>query len=206
MRTHPIALNVKFRTIILAVALAIVPAAVVSAQTERGTEPEVHVCGLLTALDVAPIVGARQTSQETKSGTTCVWGEPGNDPSKPRLLIQVPAFALGTNDPMLGGSVSTRARMEASFRANRKQTFDDKSAQAKDEPRLGKNAFSALTGDGVEIVIMEKNRLLNIQFMTGKRGTSQDLDAIRRLARRLLRHSKGDWNFAERDSDREIFF
>src|SRR5450755_97611 len=98
---------------------------------------EVHICSLLTESDVAPIVGARQLAQETKGGMTCMWGDPGSDPNKLRLLIQAPAFS---------------ATSEMSFKANRKQAFDDKTSQAKDEPQLGKNAFSALMDDGAEII------------------------------------------------------
>jgi hypothetical protein len=128
---------------------------------------EVHMCSLLTESDVAPIVGARQLAQETKGGMTCMWGDPGSDPNKLRLLIQAPAFS---------------ATSEMSFKANRKQAFDDKTSQAKDEPQLGKNAFSALMDDGAEIIILKKNALLNIRFLSGKRGTPENVEAIRKVA------------------------
>ena len=129
--------------------------------------PEVHTCSLLTESDVAPIIGAKQLAQETKGGMTCMWVDPGNDPNKLRLLIQAPAFS---------------ATSEMSFKANRKQAFDDKTSQAKDEPQLGKNAFSALMDDGAEIIILKKNALLNIRFLSGKRGTAENVDAIRKIA------------------------
>src|SRR5258708_464684 len=126
------------------------------AQTKMKAPPEVHVCSLLSADDVSPIVGLRQPSQETKGGSTCLWGDPGNDPNKPRLLIQAPSFDQNNGDPLGGVGNTDRDRVESSFKANRKQAFDDKNAQAKDEPQLGKYAFSALMEDGVEIIVLKK--------------------------------------------------
>jgi len=132
--------------------------------------PEVHMCSLLTESDVAPIVGAKQIAQETKGGMTCMWGDPGTDPNKLRLLIQAPTFS---------------ATSEMSFKANRKQAFEDKSSQAKDEPQLGKNAFSAVMEDGAEIIILKKNALLNIRFLSGRRGTPENVEAIRKVAAKV---------------------
>ncbi len=72
-----------------------------------------------------------------------------------------------------------------SFKANRKQAFDDKSSQAKDEPQLGKNAFSAVMDDGAEIIILKKNALLNIRCLNGKRGTPENVEAIRKVAAKV---------------------
>lgn len=131
---------------------------------------EIHMCSLLTESDVTPIVGAKQLAQETKGGTSCMWGDPGNDPNKLRLLIQAPAFS---------------STSEMSFKANRNQVFEDKSSQAKDEPQLGKKAFSALMEDGAEIIILKKDALLNIRFLSGKRGTPENVDAIRKVAAKV---------------------
>ena len=150
----------------LVAVLAIMPAHI-SAQKKTY---DLHVCSLLTESDVAPIVGAKQLSQETKGGMTCMWGDPGTDPNKLRLLIQAPAYT---------------ATSDMSFKANRKQAFDDKSSQAKDEPQLGKNAFSALMDDGAEIIILKKNALLNIRFLSGKPGTPENVEAIRRVAAKV---------------------
>ena len=155
------------------------------AQTKMKAPPEIHACGLLTADDVAPIVGLRQPSQETKGGSTCLWGDPGNDPNKPRLLIQAPSFDHNDRDPLSGVGSADRDRVESSFKANRKQAFDDKSAQAKDEPQLGKYAFSALMEDGAEIIVLKKNSLLNVHLLTGKRGTPENVDAIRKITAKL---------------------
>jgi hypothetical protein len=148
---------------VLVAALAIAPG-ISSAQKGKR---EIHMCSLLTPSDVTPIVGAGQISQETKGGLSCMWGDPGTDPNKPRLLIQAPAFS---------------ATSEMSFKANRKQAFDDKTSQAKNEPELGKNAFSALMDDGAGIIILKKEALLNIHLMTGKRGTPENVDVIRKVA------------------------
>jgi len=156
-----------------------------SAQTKGKIASEIHVCSLLTADDVAPIVGVKQLSQETKGGTTCMWGDPGNDPAKLRLLIQAPTFTQTDVDPVEGAVTPNRERMEASFKANRKQAFDDKNSHAKDELQLGKTAFSALTDDGVEIIILKKSRLLNIHYMTGKLGTPENIEAIRKVAAKV---------------------
>jgi hypothetical protein len=161
------------------------PAGISSAQTKSKTPPEVHICSLLTAADVAPIVGLRQTSQETTGGSTCLWGDPGNDPNKPRLLIQAPAFLVNGRDPSNGPVPGDQDRLESSFKVNRKQAFDDKSAHAKDERELGKFAFSALTDDGVEIIILKRNSVLNIRLMTGKRGTPENVEAIRKVAAKV---------------------
>jgi hypothetical protein len=149
---------------------------------QKGKAMELHICSLLTEGDVAPIVGAGQISQETKGGRSCMWGDPGNNPNKPRLLIQAPNFTQGASPDLRRTDTTTEERVEASFKANRKQAFDDKGSHAKDEPQLGRAAFSALTDDGVEILIMKKNVLLNIQYLTGKQGTPENLDAIRKAA------------------------
>lgn len=155
---------------LIAAILAAAPVSMPAPSFAQKKAPEVHMCSLLTESDVAPIVGAKQIAQETKGGMTCMWGDPGNDPNKLRLLIQAPAFSV------------TR---EMSFKANRKQVFDDKSSQAKDEPQLGKTAFSAVMDDGAEIIILKKNALLNIRFVTGKRGTPENVEAIRKVAAKV---------------------
>jgi hypothetical protein len=155
------------------------------AQTNGKTAPEVHMCSVLSEDDVAPLVGAHQLAQETKGGTTCMWGDPGVDPTKLRLLIQAPSFAQNSTDPLSGVNSAGRDKLESSFKANRKQAFDDKNSHAKDEPQLGKTAFSALTDDGVEIIIMKKNNLLNIRYLTGSRGTPENVDAIRKAAAKV---------------------
>src|SRR5579864_1798915 len=167
---------------VFAAVLAMTP----TASLAQKKAPEVHMCSLLTDSDVAPIVGAKQPSQETKGGSTCMWGDPGNDPNKPRLLIQAPGFDQSNSDPVSGGSTPTQGRLEASFKANRKQAFDDKSSQAKNEQQLGKNAFSALMDDGAEIIILKKNALLNIRCLNGKRGTPENVEAIRKVAAKVV--------------------
>ena len=158
-----------FAGVILAILAA--PAITPTPSFAQKKTPELHMCSLLTESDVAPIVGARQLPQETRGGMTCMWGDPGTDPNKPRLLIQAPAYS---------------ATSEMSFKANRKQAFDDKSSQAKDEPQLGKNAFSALMDDGAEIIILKRNALLNIRCLNGKRGTPENVEAIRKVAAKVM--------------------
>lgn len=157
----------RFAGFLSAALVAILAAAPGISSTQKGKAREIHMCSLLTPSDVAPIVGAGQISQETKGGSSCIWGDPGTDPNKKRLLIQAPAFS---------------ATSEMSFKANRKEAFDDKGSQAKNEPELGKNAFSALMDDGAGIIILKKEALLNIHLMTGKRGTPENVDAIRKVA------------------------
>lgn len=176
--------NTAFFVMMFIFALA-ATARISPAQTKTKEAPEIHVCGLLTAEDVAPIVGVRQPSQETKGGSTCMWGDPSNDPNKPRLLIQAPSFDHNDRDPLNGVGRADRDRLESSFKANRKQAFDDKNNQAKDEPQLGKFAFSALTEDGVEIIVLKKNSLLNVRMLTGKRGTPENVDAIRKVTAKV---------------------
>jgi hypothetical protein len=189
MRTNVIKRSEAFLTAVFAaaiVAILVVSPRISSAQTNGKAAPEIHMCSLLSEDDVAPIVGAHQLAQETKGGATCMWGDPGNDPNKLRLLIQAPSFVQTPADPLRGVSSSLQDKLESSFKANRKQAFDDKNSRAKDEPQLGKTAFSALTDDGVEIIIMKKNNLLNIQLLTGKRGTPENIDAIRKAAMKVL--------------------
>jgi hypothetical protein len=164
MKTISIWRYAGFLTTVLVAALAMTPG-ISSAQ--KGKTREIHVCSLLTPSEVAPIVGAGQISQETKGGLSCMWGDPGTDPNKTRLLIQAPAFS---------------ATSEMSFKANRSQAFDDKTSHAKNEPELGKNAFSALMDDGAGIIILKKEALLNIHLMTGKHGVPENVDAIRKVA------------------------
>jgi hypothetical protein len=158
---------------------------IASAQKNEKAGRELHMCSLLSEDDVAPIVGAHQIAQETKGGTTCVWGDPGEDPNKPRLLVQSPFFAPNVTDPLSGVNTVTRDQLESSFKANRSHAFDDKTSHAKNEPQFGKDAFSALTDDGVEIIILKKTSLLNIHFLTGKRGTPENIDSIRKVAAKV---------------------
>jgi hypothetical protein len=164
VKTNLIRRYAGFLSMVLIAAMAMTPG-ISSAQ--KGKARDLHMCSLLTASDVTPIVGAGQMAQETKGGLSCMWGDPGTDPNKPRLLIQAPAFS---------------ATSEMSFKANRSQAFDDKTSQAKNEPELGKNAFSALMDDGAGIIILKKEALLNIHLMTGKRGVPENVDAIRKVA------------------------
>lgn len=156
-----------------------------SAQKKEVPSRELHMCSLLSEADVAPIVGAHQIAQETKGGTTCVWGDPGEDPNKPRLLVQAPLFAPRPTDPLSGVNTVTADQLASSFKANRNHAFEDKTSHAKNEPELGKDAFSALTDDGVEIIVMKKSSLLNVHFFTGKRGTSENIDTIRKVAAKV---------------------
>jgi hypothetical protein len=172
-----------FVAAVFAVAFAVMPG--ISSAQKNGKPPEVHMCSLLTEADVAPIVGVKQMSQETKGGATCMWGDPGNDPTKLRLLVQRPSFGQNSVDPLQGVGAGSRDRMESTFKVNRKQAFDDKSWHAKDEPQIGKNAFSAVTDDGAEIVILKKSCVLNIRYMTGKRGTTENVEAIRKVAEKV---------------------
>jgi hypothetical protein len=181
MKLNSIRRNAGLFIVVSAAVLATMP----RTSSAQKKAPDFHMCSLLTEGDVTPIVGAKQVSQETKGGSTCMWGDPGKDPNKPRLLIQAPGFEQDSNDPVLGGSTPAQGRLEASFKANRKQAFDDKSSQAKNEAQLGKNAFSAVTDDGAEIVIQKKYCILNIQYLTGKRGTPENVEAIRKVAAKV---------------------
>jgi hypothetical protein len=167
--------------LLVAVCSAVLAMTPGTSSAQKGKTANLHMCSLLTESDVASIVGAGQISQETKGGLTCMWGDPGGATNKPRLLIQAPEFTRPTTDPARS-ETTTEQRVEASFKANRKQAFDDKTSHAKDEPQLGKTAFSALTDDGVEIFIMKKTILLNIQYLTGKPGTPEDVETIRKAA------------------------
>ncbi len=169
----------------IAICFAILAMTPGTSSAQKGKTATLHMCSLLTESDVAPIVGAGQISQETKGGLTCMWGDPGGSTNKPRLLVQAPGFARSPSADPSRTETTTEERMEASFKANRKQAFDDKTSHAKDEPQLGKSAFSALTDDGVEIFIMKKTTLLNIQYLTGKPGTPEDVETIRKAAAKV---------------------
>jgi hypothetical protein len=182
MKSNSIRWYAGFLVAVFSAALAITPG-ISSAQ--KGKAMEIHMCAVLAEADVAPIVGAHQISQETKGGTSCMWGDPGSNSDKPRLLIQAPDFARGPSADPSRNETTTEERIASSFKVNRKQAFDDKTSRAKNEPQLGRDAFSALTDDGVEILIMKKNTLLNIQYLTGKRGTEDNVDAIRKAAAKV---------------------
>jgi hypothetical protein len=165
--------------------LAAAPRNALAQKTEK-TSRELHMCSTLSEADVAPIVGAHQIAQETKGGTTCVWGDPSDNPNKPRLLIQAPLFAANPTNPLNGVTTVTTDQLQSSFKANRSQAFNDKSSHAKNEPQFGKDAFSALSDDGVQIVILKKTSLLNIRFLTGKPGTLENIEAIRKAAAKVV--------------------
>lgn len=128
-------------------------------------------CDMLTPTDVKPLVPGNPKGDTTESGTTCVWGDIAGHSGKPWLMLQALKF--------------NSAKFEDSFNANRAKAFGDYPATAKDEPKIGRRAYSAITERGVELVFWKKYNLVSFQYFPGRPGTAADLDLLRVIATKI---------------------
>jgi hypothetical protein len=126
-------------------------------------------CDLLKVSDVTPLLGGTPVSQGSPGGQVCTWK--GADPKRKLMVITYRAEGPGA---------------EAAFGGARHGAQADAEAKVSDETGIGDQAFSAQVSFGAIFVVLKKGRLLQLQYWTGDRGTSQDLEALRPVAMKAV--------------------
>ncbi len=129
---------------------------------------QVDACGLVKASDVAVLLGGAATPTPAPKGTTCAWKT--TDPKR-RLAVL---------------TYSNRAPGEIIFGGARKGAEADAESKIADESGIGDKAFSITPSFGAVFVMMKSGRVLQLQFVTGSRGTATDRSALRVVARKAV--------------------
>ena len=130
---------------------------------------ETDACALLTAADVAPLLGGTPTHTGTPQGQTCTWT--GTNAGHKLLLL---AYK------------NSRIPGEAAYMGARQNAGTDENAKVKDETGIGDKAFSGRMSFGAIFMVLKKGRLLQLQYWTGSQGTSQDVDALRPVVKKAV--------------------
>jgi hypothetical protein len=127
-------------------------------------------CGLLRADDVAPLLGGTPTHTAGPRGETCTWigANAGH-----KLIVLTYNNRLGVP----GEAAFMGARNSA-------QAMDD--AKMSDETGIGDRAFSGEVSFGAIFVVLKQGRMLQLQYWTGSQGTSQDVAALRAVAKKAV--------------------
>ena len=133
----------------------------------RAVPAATNAASLLKAGDVAGLLGGTPTVKATPAGKTCTWT--GTKPGH-RLLI-LSAELKGVPP-------------EAAFMGARKNAQAMEDSKISDESGLGERAFSGEVSFGAVFLILKQGRMLQLQYWTGGHGTSQDVAALRPLARK----------------------
>ena len=144
----------------LAFAVLVLQAGPLAAKTDA--------CALLKATDVAPLLGGTPTSTTTPEGMTCTWT--GSN-AKHKLLI------LTYKDMVPGGVMFMGARQGAQAQEG---------AKVSDETGIGDKAFSSQVSFGAVFMVLKQGRVLQLQYWTGGKGTSQDVAALRPLVKKAV--------------------
>ncbi len=125
-------------------------------------------CALLKAADVAPLLGGTPTSTTTPEKMTCTWT--GSN-AKRKLLIL-------TYKEMVPGNVM--------FMGARQGVERDGKRKASDEAGIGDQAFSVQESFGVVFMVLKQGHVLQLQYWTGGRGTSQDVAALKPVVKKAV--------------------
>jgi hypothetical protein len=75
---------------------------------------------------------------------------------------------------------------QAAFMGARRGAQEDKDVKAIDETGIGERAFSAQASFGAFFIVLKQNRLLQLQYWTGGRGTSRDVEALRPVVKKAV--------------------
>ena len=127
---------------------------------------QTDVCGLVKAADVAALLGGTPTP--TPQGTSCVWRV-----AAPQRTLGVLTYSSGVQGEMV-------------FAGARKGAERDAASKIADENGLGDKAFSVTPSFGAAFVMLKGGRVLQLQYLTGARGTPKDRDALRVVARNAI--------------------
>jgi hypothetical protein len=142
----------------IAIAVMVLWAGTLQAKTDA--------CGLLTAAEVAPLLGGTPTNATTPKGMACTWT--GSN-AKRKLLI------LTYEERVPGGVMFMGARQGAQ---------SQEGAKVSDESGIGDKAFSVQESFGAVFFVLKQGRVLQLQFWTGSQGTSQDVAAMRPVVKK----------------------
>ena len=123
-------------------------------------------CGLLKPADLNALLGGTPIAKP--NGGACNWTVPGTS----RKLIAAKLKATGKT-----------AKME--FAAARKGAAKV-GRIVTDVAGLGDKAFASLEPYGVALMMLKKDRVLQLQYWTGAAGTAKDLDALRPIAKKAI--------------------
>lgn len=129
---------------------------------------ETDACALLKAADVAPLLGGTPTNTTTPERMTCTWT--GSN-AKHKLLI------LTYKDRVPGDVLFMGARQGAQAQEG---------VKVSDETGIGDRAFSAQESFGAVFMVLKHGRVLQLQYWTGGRGTSQDVAALRAVVKKAV--------------------
>ena len=130
---------------------------------------QTDACALLTAADVAPLLGGTPTHTSTPQGQACTWT---GTKAAHRLLV------LAIKSRGVPG--------EAAYMGARKNAGVDEDSKVSDETGIGDRAFSGQMSFGAVFIVLKKGRLLQLQYWTGGQGTSQDVDALRPVVKKAV--------------------
>jgi hypothetical protein len=124
-------------------------------------------CGLLKAVDVAPLVGETPVSKGSPEGATCSWtGTKANH----KLLI------IAYKNKNIPG--------EMAFMGARHGAEAEEGSKVSDETGIGDKAFSAQTSFGAVFIVLKQGRILQLQYWTKTQGTNQDVDTLRPVVKK----------------------
>ena len=138
----------------------------IAALLSAPVQPRSGPCGMLTATDMMPLLGA----EPQPTDEPCLWkSKEGFN----RVVIMLSSFR---------GS-----RASAMYNDTRKSVGADPDANVTDELGFGDRALSAMTPFGVVVVMMKGDQLVQMQYWVGgKPDKAAAVSLLRPLAARVL--------------------
>jgi hypothetical protein len=119
--------------------------------------------------DAAALLGGTATSKSSPEGSSCAWT--GSAAGRKLMILTYKNTRIPGEMAFLGAHQSAQA---------------DHDVKVSDEAGLGDKAFSATTSFGAIFVVLKQGRLLQLQYMTGSQGTSQDVAALRPVVQKAV--------------------
>jgi hypothetical protein len=130
---------------------------------------QTDACSLVKAGDAAALLGGTATSKPTPEGQACTWT--GGTSGRKLMILTYK---------------NTRVPGEMAFMGAQQGAQADQEAKVSSEGGLGDKAFSATTSFGAVFVVLKQGRLLQLQYITKSRGTSQDVAALRPVVQKAV--------------------
>ena len=124
-------------------------------------------CSLLKAADVAGLVGGTPVNKATPEGMVCTWTG-----AKAGKKVAILTYKNRGVPP------------DAAFQGARHSIQSHAEANVQDEAGIGERAFSGQVPFGAVFVVLKKGKVFQVQYWTGAKGTSQDVTALRPIARK----------------------
>jgi hypothetical protein len=126
---------------------------------------EPHVCTLLKAADVTPLLGVAVEGKPNAGA--CAWQAPGS----PRKLVAARMRATG-------------AKAEMAYAGAHDTMGKDPDFKIVELTGVGDKAFAVPASFGVALYAMKGGRILQLQYLAGARGTAKDVEALRRVGKK----------------------